>query len=100
MTWTSSTANAPWAARSSHTSVVDAISGAIYVIGGRNGGDTYYKDVWVSTDGGADPTQPVLGGYLGGTRGYHGVLLGCSRGTGSTRGVKQGYPRGVLPEGY
>jgi hypothetical protein len=32
--------------------VVDAVSGAIYVIGGSfaNG---YYKDVWASTDGGA-----------------------------------------------
>ncbi len=35
-----------------HTSVVDA-AGAIYVIGGRSGDDTYYNDVWVSTDGGA-----------------------------------------------
>jgi hypothetical protein len=52
VTWTSSTSNAPWAARSSHTSVIDA-AGAIYVIGGGSGG-TYLKDVWVSTDGGAD----------------------------------------------
>ncbi len=31
-------------------------TGAIYVIGGRsyNGTLTYYNDVWVSTDGGAD----------------------------------------------
>jgi hypothetical protein len=38
--------------------VVDAVSGAIYVIGGcsYNGtGYTYYSDVWASTDGGARP---------------------------------------------
>jgi hypothetical protein len=42
---------AGWAARSHHTSVVDA-AGAIYVIGG-NDGTTRYQDVWASTDGGA-----------------------------------------------
>ena len=31
--------------------MIDA-AGAIYVIGGT-GGTTYYRDVWVSTDGGA-----------------------------------------------
>jgi hypothetical protein len=78
VTWTSRTTSAPWAARSYHTSVVDA-AGAIYVIGGYGGG-TYYKDVYVSTDGGA---QAGLGqgsgrrvhqgrtwGYFGGTLGY------------------------------
>jgi hypothetical protein len=66
--------------------VVDA-AGAIYVIGGvsNSGTDTYYKDMWVSTDGGARPdsvggmvgwvhwvgTQGVLRGYH---RGYQGVL--------------------------
>ncbi len=55
MTWTSRTTSAPWAARQGHTSVIDA-AGAIYVIGGFSG-TTYYKDVWVSTDGGADQTQ-------------------------------------------
>jgi hypothetical protein len=50
--WRCRTASAPWAGRARHTSVVDA-AGAIYVIGGWNGGDTYYNDVWVSTDGGA-----------------------------------------------
>ena len=34
--------------------MVDA-AGAIYVIGGV--GATYYRDVWVSTDGGADRTR-------------------------------------------
>jgi hypothetical protein len=33
--------------------VVDAVSGAIYVIGGYSGTTTFYKDVWASTDGGA-----------------------------------------------
>ena len=52
ITWTSRTLAAGWAARSYHTSVVDA-AGAIYVLGGRVGTTGYYKDVWVSTDGGA-----------------------------------------------
>jgi hypothetical protein len=55
VTWTSRTPSASWAARYGHTSVIDA-AGAIYVIGG-NSGTTYYKDVWVSTDGGADRTR-------------------------------------------
>jgi hypothetical protein len=52
ITWTSRTTGAPWAARSDHTSVIDAF-GAIYVIGGigRDYPDyTYYRDVWASTD--------------------------------------------------
>jgi hypothetical protein len=44
---------AEWAARDAHTSVVDAASGAIYVIGGFGSGGTTYSDVWASTDGGA-----------------------------------------------
>ncbi len=54
-----------------HTSVVDAVSGAIYVIGG--GGGTRYNDVWASTDGGARAglrRGGALGGYYGGTKGY------------------------------
>ncbi len=54
-TWTSRTPSAPWAARSGHTTVMDA-AGAIYVIGGFSG-TTFYNDVWVSTDGGADRTR-------------------------------------------
>ncbi len=53
-TWTLVIASAPWAARYSHTTVIDG-AGAIYVIGG-SGGTTNYKDVWKSTDGGADRT--------------------------------------------
>ncbi len=72
--WTNRTTNAQWAARSGHTSVVDA-AGAIYVIGGEGSGgtNTYYRDVWVSTDGGARAglAPGVLGGYL---RGTYGVL--------------------------
>jgi hypothetical protein len=73
ITWTSRTAKAGWAARYSHTSVIDAASGAIYVIGGL--GATYLQDVWVSTDGGAQPDSVggvvggTLGGYAGGIRG-------------------------------
>jgi hypothetical protein len=42
--------------------VVDAVSGAIYVIGGGGGGMTNYKDVWASTDGGAQPDSVKRGG--------------------------------------
>ncbi len=49
VTWKSRTMTAPWAARDSHASVIDA-DGAIYVLGGR--GSAYYNDVWVSTDKG------------------------------------------------
>ncbi len=62
--------------------MVDA-AGAIFVIGGDDG-DTYYHDVWASTDGGA---RAGLGrgvhsvGYSSGvlewgTEGYCGVLRG------------------------
>jgi hypothetical protein len=35
--------------------VID-VAGAIYVIGGVDGGNTdYHHDVWASTDGGAQP---------------------------------------------
>ncbi len=71
-TWTSRTLAAPWAGRWCHTSVIDAVSGAIYVIGGRGSGgitDTRYQDVWLSTDGGARAglgRGGALGGYYGG----------------------------------
>ncbi len=101
-TWTSRTTSAPWAARESHTSVVDA-AGAIYVIGGYNGG-TVYQDVWVSTDEGARPVSVggVVGGYTGwvlrGTHGYQGGTLGYQGGTkGYERGTK-GVRRGT--KGY
>ncbi len=50
------TANAPWAARQMHTSVIDA-AGRIYVLGGcvDDGCSTYYNDVWRSADQGAAP---------------------------------------------
>ena len=52
------TASAPWAPRAYHVSVIDA-AGAIYVLGGASDGRTYFNDVWVSTDGGADRTRGV-----------------------------------------
>ena len=61
VTWANRTTSAPWAARSSHTSVIDA-AGAIYVIGGFSGG--FLQDVWVSADGGAWPDSE---GCPGGT---------------------------------
>jgi hypothetical protein len=84
VTWTSRTTSAPWAGRGYHTSVIDA-AGAIYVIGGYNSG-TWYKDVWVSTDGGARAglgqggwsagTRGTRGYYRGGAWGNKGVLAG------------------------
>ncbi len=73
VSWTSRTTSAEWAARYGHTSVIDA-AGAIYVIGGNNGGAASYNDVWASTDGGAGPDYGkgkgrlrVGGGVLPGT---------------------------------
>jgi hypothetical protein len=51
--WRLVIASAPWDGRWAHTSVIDAVSGAIYVLGGRGFSGTWYQDVWVSTDGGA-----------------------------------------------
>jgi hypothetical protein len=72
--WTSRTLAALWAARYAHTSVITA-AGAIYVIGGRGGGPSfrYLQDVWVSTDGGAQPglfQGGSIRGLLRGTQGY------------------------------
>jgi hypothetical protein len=54
VTFTSRTTSAPWGERHGHTTVIDA-AGAIYVIGGYDTGPgTLYRDVWASTDGGAD----------------------------------------------
>ncbi len=75
ITWTSRTAKAGWAARYSHTSVIDAASGAIYVIGGFGG--TGFNDVWVSTDGGARAGLGRSGVHWVGT---HGTTRGYCRG--------------------
>jgi hypothetical protein len=72
--------------------VVDAVSGAIYVIGGYSysGGD--FADVWASTDGGAGPTRAwggrgvLEGGTMGFPRGYLGVLRGYEGVLGPRRG--------------
>ncbi len=134
-TFTSRTTSAQWAARLGHTSVVDA-AGAIYVIGGSSGVrlgciscisciscitagqcqpaqctpdySNFYRDVWVSTDRGADRTKSaavegVLGGYLGcsrGTRGNRGGTWGVLRCTkGKLRGGL-GVPRVyTIPKG-
>jgi hypothetical protein len=101
--WTNRTISAQWAARYGHTTVIDA-AGAIYVIGGRDG-TTRCKDVWGSTDGGADRTREggtrrVLAGTRGvlcGTQGYSMVLTGYS---GVAARVPRDYLRGtpmVLP---
>ncbi len=66
VTWMSRTTSAPWNARYDHTSVIDA-AGAIYVLGGGDGGysNADYQDVWASTDGGARAglAPGLLGGY-------------------------------------
>jgi hypothetical protein len=82
VTWTCRTAKAEWAARSGHTSVIDA-AGAIYVIGGT--GNDIFNDVWASTDGGARPDS-VYGGGVGaiftGVLAEHSmVTIGVLRGT-------------------
>jgi hypothetical protein len=61
-----------------HTTVIDA-AGAMYLIGGSNGGATLYNDVWSSADKGANRTQ---GGY------YRGYSKGNLKGT---EGVRTGY---------
>ncbi len=66
-------------------------AGAIYVIGGRDA-TTYFRDVYVSTDGGADRTRAgVLEGYYGFTR-YSGVLKGFQQ---AYSRYTQGYSRGT-----
>jgi hypothetical protein len=99
VTWTSRTAEAEWAARAYHTSVIDA-AGAIYVIGGRGNGAVVNRDVWVSTDGGgADRTrahggQGVLGGYDGGTKGLLQGLIWGTQGYYKEYGVLNHVPKG------
>ncbi len=44
--------------------MIDA-AGAIYVIGGFDGGGTVYQDVWASTDGGVRPDSVGGSGVLG-----------------------------------
>jgi hypothetical protein len=80
VTWTSRSPKAPWTARYGHTSVIDA-AGAIYVLGGYDG--KYLADVWVSTNGGEDPTR------------YTGVLMGTRRVLMGTPGVNEWYSRGT-----
>ncbi len=79
--------------------MIDAVSGAIYVIGGSSW-NTFYNDVWASTDGGA---RAGLGrgrsgcgyqGVLGGTMGYLGGYWWFRWTKGALRGVLQGYCRG------
>ncbi len=79
VTWTSRTLKAEWAGRYGHTTVIDANSGAIYVIGGRDF-DTYYSDVWVSPDRGARAGLGP-GGWSAGRPGghYKGTTWGTTR---------------------
>ena len=58
-----------------------------YLPGGGPGQFTFYNDVWVGTNNGANPTQCQL-------RGTHRVLIGPSRGTCSKGG--KGYSNGHL----
>ena len=51
VTWTRTTANAPWAGRYGHATVIDS-RGTIYVLGGTDSSGTLLSDVWRSTDGG------------------------------------------------
>ncbi len=110
-TWRLVVANAPWAARGYHTTVIDA-AGAIYVIGGWSGrGIDYYNDVWASTNGGAGRargysrgTQRPLEDYYAGTQGYSSTLVlerhaRCSQvalTAGSRETLRQRYSRGTI----
>ncbi len=93
-TWRLVIANAPWAARVYHTSVIDA-AGAIYVIGGFDESSTYYRDAWASIGRGARPDS------VGGGRGVlWWVLQGLSMGhSGGSQGDTTRVLDGVL-EGY
>jgi hypothetical protein len=81
-TFSSRTLAAGWAARSGHTSVVDA-AGAIYVIGGYG-----YQDVWASTDGGTRAGLRQGGGDWRVLPGYYRGTQGVPKGT---QDVRQGY---------
>jgi hypothetical protein len=92
-TWRLVIASAPWAVRRSHTSVVDA-AGAIYVLGGciyEGSTNTFYNDVWASTDGGARPDSRRVGTQMGTQR----VLNGYSPGTHGLLTAAEGYSQGV-----
>jgi hypothetical protein len=69
--------------------VIDA-AGAIYVIGGYNGG-THLADVWASTDGGADWTRA---GWLGGRERVLRGTTGVRRSTIGVLRVLRGYSTG------
>ena len=64
VSWATRTTSAKFGPRFAHSSVIDARTRAIYVIGGQNGG-TYFNDVLVSTDGGARPDYVGRGGLPG-----------------------------------
>jgi hypothetical protein len=92
---------APWAARRFHSTVIDARTRAIYVIGGQ--GTDNYQDVWASTDGGARPdsvgwsgdTTGVVGGYTWGTQGARGCTKGFVEYSRGSPGIPLGHPRGT-----
>ncbi len=75
-------------------------AGAIYVLGGVGGIGgtlTFYHDVWVSTDGGADRAR----GRSAGTRGYGWGTHGTSRGTQWVQsGVLPGFSPDMKGNGY
>jgi hypothetical protein len=66
--------------------VIDAVSGAIYVIGGTTSGPDL-QDVWVSTDGGARAGLGQ-GGWIGG---YSSGVLKWGTRVGYSTGVVMGY---------
>ncbi len=71
--------------------MIDA-AGAIYVIGGNGGGNNFYKDVWVSTDRGADRTSGATrAGAYEWSRGTSRVVRGTHRYLRGTQLVLTGY---------
>jgi len=55
-TWTQQTAHAGWSPRLGHASVLMP-DGSIILMGGYDGGSTWYNDTWRSTDNGATWTK-------------------------------------------
>ena len=66
VTWSMAAVFTPWAARSGHTTVIDA-AGTMYLIGG-NGDYGNLNDVWSSADKGANRRRGTPGGTQGGTQ--------------------------------
>ena len=57
VTWIQRTASAPWAGRMGHSAIVGPTGTLLYIMAGNTASETYYNDVWVSSDYGATWTE-------------------------------------------